>query len=84
MFLKYTDKFCRPIKGIFHDVLPCYSVGIEKGLKTLRKDKFFGALLIRVNRGIKEYPSFKVLKHTTMPAVLVETAFISNMEDAKN
>lgn len=36
-----------------------------------------------VNRGVKEYPSLKVLKHTTMPAVLVETAFISNMEDAK-
>lgn len=36
-----------------------------------------------VNRGVKEYPSLTVLKHTTMPAVLVETAFISNMEDAK-
>lgn len=35
------------------------------------------------DRGVKEYPSLKVLKHTVMPAVLVETAFISNMEDAK-
>ena len=35
------------------------------------------------DRGVKEYPSLKVLKHTIMPAVLVETAFISNMSDAK-
>lgn len=36
-----------------------------------------------VDRGIKERPDLCVLRETTMPAVLVETAFISNMEDAK-
>lgn len=35
-----------------------------------------------VDRGVKEYPGLIVLKHTTMPAVLIETAFIDNMEDA--
>ena len=33
------------------------------------------------NRGVKE-ANFVVLKHTKMPAVLVETAFIDNPEDA--
>lgn len=36
--------------------------------------------LCTVNRGVKE-ASFYVLKHTNCPAVLVETAFISNVED---
>lgn len=33
------------------------------------------------NRGLKEYPSLIVLKYTYMPAILVETAFISNSKD---
>ena len=35
-----------------------------------------------VNRGIKERPGLIVLKHTTMPAALVEIAFIDNEDDA--
>ena len=35
-----------------------------------------------VDRDIKERPDLCVLRETTMPAVLVETAFISNQEDA--
>lgn len=34
-----------------------------------------------VDRGIKERPGLIVLKYTSMPAVLVEMAFISNDED---
>lgn len=34
------------------------------------------------DRGIKEMPGLIVLKHTDMPAVLVETAFIDNDSDA--
>jgi N-acetylmuramoyl-L-alanine amidase len=40
------------------------------------------ALLQTENRGIKQAP-FRVLVGATMPAVLVETAFISNGEEAK-
>ncbi len=35
-----------------------------------------------VDRGVKEMPGLIVLKHTDMPAVLVETAFIDNDDDA--
>lgn len=35
-----------------------------------------------VDRGVKEMPGLIVLKHTDMPAVLVEMAFISNDDDA--
>lgn len=35
-----------------------------------------------VDRGLKERPNLIVLKDTTMPAVLVETAFIDNDNDA--
>lgn len=34
------------------------------------------------NRGVKEAPDFMVLRHTDMPAVLVEIAFIDNAQDA--
>lgn len=34
------------------------------------------------DRGLKERPNLYVLKHTDMPAVLVELAFIDNEEDA--
>ena len=34
------------------------------------------------NRGMKLNPSLYVLKHATMPAVLLEMGFISNSEDA--
>nr|DAQ56882.1 MAG TPA: Cell wall hydrolase autolysin [Caudoviricetes sp.] len=35
-----------------------------------------------MDRGLKERPNLYVLKHTDMPAVLVETAFIDNEADA--
>lgn len=36
-----------------------------------------------VNRGIKERPGLGVLRLTSMPALLVETAFIDNKKDAE-
>lgn len=35
------------------------------------------------NRGVKPRPALYVLKHTTMPALLVETAFLDNESDAE-
>lgn len=35
------------------------------------------------NRGVKSRPELIVLKHTNMPAVLVELAFITNMDDCE-
>ena len=34
------------------------------------------------DRGLKDRPGLYVLKHTDMPAVLVELAFIDNEDDA--
>ena len=36
------------------------------------------------NRGVKLRPDLAVLKHTRMPAIFIETAFIDNAEDADN
>ena len=36
-----------------------------------------------VDRGVKEMPGLIVMKHTDMPAVLVETAFIDNDDDCE-
>lgn len=36
-----------------------------------------------VDRGVKERPGLAVLRETEMPAVLVETAFITNEEDVQ-
>ena len=38
--------------------------------------------LSTVDRGVKTRPNLCVLRETIMPAVLIETAFISNQEDA--
>ena len=39
--------------------------------------------LSTVDRGVKERPGLAVLRETDMPAVLVETAFITNEEDVQ-
>ncbi len=62
----------------------CYSGGISPGYKLA---KLVQSNLISetelFDRGVKINPALYVLKHTNMPSVLVETAFIDNLDDAK-
>ena len=60
----------------------CYDSGSNGGkLAQCIQDQIVGALGT-FDRGVKEMPGLIVLKHTDMPAVLVETAFIDNDADA--
>ena len=59
----------------------CYDSDSNGGtLAKCIQDQIVGALGT-VDRGVKEMPGLIVLKHTDMPAVLVETAFIDNDDD---
>ena len=61
----------------------CYSRMSNGGnLAQCIQDQIVGALGT-VDRGVKEMPGLIVLRHTDMPAVLVETAFIDNDDDAE-
>jgi N-acetylmuramoyl-L-alanine amidase len=61
----------------------CYSRMSDGGnLAQCIQNQIVGALGT-VDRGVKERTDLIVLKHTAMPAVLVETAFIDNDDDAK-
>lgn len=61
----------------------CYSRMSNGGnLAQCIQDQIVGALGT-VDRGVKEMPGLIVLRHTDMPAVLVETAFIDNDNDAE-
>ncbi len=60
----------------------CYDSNSSGGkLAQCIQDQIVGALGT-FDRGVKEMPGLIVLKHTDMPAVLVETAFIDNDADA--
>lgn len=60
----------------------CYSYMSDGGnLAQCIQNQIVGELGT-VDRGVKEMPELIVLRHTDMPAVLVETAFIDNDDDA--
>lgn len=60
----------------------CYSYMSDGGnLAQCIQNQIVGALGT-VDRGVKEMSGLIVLRHTDMPAVLVETAFIDNDDDA--
>lgn len=61
-----------------------YYKGSAKGKKLAQEinDEIVRTLKT-TDRGIKETTGFYVVKNTNCPAVLVETAFISNLEDEK-
>ena len=60
----------------------CYSRMSDGDNLAQRIQNQIVAALDTVDRGVKEMPGLIVLKHTDMPAVLVETAFIDNDDDA--
>lgn len=61
----------------------CYSRMTDGGnLAQCIQNQIVGALGT-VDRGVKERTDLTVLKHTAMPAALVECAFIDNDDDAK-
>mgnify|MGYP001089426753 CR=1 FL=1 len=61
----------------------CYSLMSEGGaLAKCIQDQLVSSI-DTVDRGVRERPDLRVLRHTAMPAVLVETAFIDNDEDVQ-
>lgn len=65
-----TETFCHSSGGAGESLADCIQKQIVGSLGT-------------VDRGVKYSTGLYVLKHTDCPAVLVETAFISNSEDEK-
>lgn len=59
----------------------CYGAGEGEKLAQCIQSQIVDSLGT-VDRGVKYRPDLLVLKYTDMPAVLVETAFIDNDEDA--
>ena len=60
-----------------------YSFGSEAERVAASIQAQLAKTLRTIDRGVKERPRLIVLSHTDMPAVLVETAFISNEEDVQ-
>jgi N-acetylmuramoyl-L-alanine amidase len=60
----------------------CYSAGSEGARLAQCIQTQIVDSLGTYDRGVKEMPGLIVLKHTDMPACLVETAFIDNDDDA--
>ena len=59
-----------------------YSLGSQSAAFAERIQTAITTRLKTVNRGVKERKDLAVLRLTTMPAVLVETAFIDSSDDA--
>lgn len=62
--------------------IECFSLNSEGAKLAQYIQNQIVKALDTIDRGIKEMPQLEVLKDTHMPAVLVETAFIDNDEDA--
>ncbi len=60
----------------------CYDSDSDGGTLAQCIQRQIVGALGTVDRGVRERPDLIVLKHTDMPAVLVETAFIDNDDDA--
>ena len=56
--------------------------GITSKELATRMQKAIQSVINRQNRGVKVNSNLAVLTHTNMPAILIETAFVSNKTDA--
>ena len=75
----HCNAFNGSAKGTEVDVYPGPRIGNALG-ECIQKQ--IVDALGTIDRGLKDRPGLYVLKHTDMPAVLVETAFIDNYQDA--
>ncbi len=80
----FVSIHCNACNGNAHGTeVECYDSNSDGGtLAQCIQDQIVGALGT-FDRGVKEMPGLIVLKHTNMPTVLVETAFIDNDADAE-
>ena len=78
----FASIHCNAFNGVAKGTEVCvYSLGGESAkLGQCVQDQIVNSLGT-VDRGLKERPGLYVLKHTDMPAILIETAFIDNAED---
>ena len=75
----HCNAFNGAARGTEVEVYPGSSAGARLG--SCIQQQIVGSLGT-LDRGLKERPNLYVLKHTDMPAVLVECAFIDNEDDA--
>jgi len=69
-----TEVLCFAVDGAGSRLALCIDKRLAMNIQAI--DRAFS------NRGVKERPDLAVLRATKMPAVLIELAFIDNMEDA--
>ena len=74
----HCNAFNTVAKGTEVEVYSNYSASVPLA-KSVQKE--IVSRMGTVDRGIKERPGLYVLKHTDMPAILIELAFIDNDED---
>ncbi len=84
----FVSIHCNAFDGSARGTETLYFPGSESGrmLAGCIQAELYGTLFLLdpdwSDRGLKERPDLAVLRHTDMPAVLVETAFIDNELDA--
>lgn len=79
----FVSLHCNAFNGTAQGTeVECYSEDSQGGTLAKCIQSQIVNSLHTIDRGVKEMPKLIVLKHTSMPAVLVEMAFIDNDTDA--
>lgn len=79
----FVSLHCNAFNGTARGTeVECYSENSQGGTLAKCVQSQIVNSLRTIDRGVKEMPELIVLKHTSMPAVLVEMAFIDNDHDA--